>query len=71
MQLLTCKKIKEYELEKLKKITIDKDLKLVIIKIGDFPENVVYLNSKKKLAELLDIEIIEYSYSEITLNPYL
>lgn len=66
MQLLTCKKIKEYELEKLKKITIDKDLKLVIIKIGDFPENVVYLNSKKKLAELLDIEIIEYSHSEIT-----
>lgn len=66
MQLLTCKKIKEFELENLQKSIIDKDIKLVIIEIGNFPKNIVYLNSKKKLAKLLNIEIIEYNYSETT-----
>ena len=50
MQLLECKKIKEIELSNLKKLIPNKNIKLVIIQIGDYPENKIYLNSKKKLA---------------------
>lgn len=66
MQLLECKKIKEIELLNLKKLIPDKNIKLVIIQIGDYPENEIYLNSKKKLAALLNVEIIEYKYEEST-----
>ena len=66
MQLLECKKIKEIELSNLKKLIPNKNIKLVIIQIGDYPENKIYLNSKKKLATLLNVEIIEYKYEEST-----
>ena len=61
MQILECKSIRGMMIDKLK-TEIDRRLALAIIQIGDFPENTVYLKSKKKLALELDIEIIEIKY---------
>jgi len=63
MKILECKYIKEQEIIKLKQTIKDK-LTLVIIQIGDFKENEIYLKNKKRIATELGIELIELKYTE-------
>lgn len=63
MQILECKYIKEKEILKLKEL-VKQNLTLAVIQIGNFKENDLYLRSKKRLAQELGIEIIEFLYQE-------
>lgn len=63
MQILECKGIREKEIELLKQ-NINEKLTLVIIQIGNFKENNLYLRNKKKLSNELGIELIELTYQE-------
>lgn len=63
MQILECRSIRKKEILKLKS-AVSKSVTLVVIQIGAFKENDVYLESKKKLALELGIELIEYRYDE-------
>lgn len=58
MNILECKSIKEKEIIKLKQ-EIKEKLTLVVIQIGDFEENELYLKNKKKIAVELGVELIE------------
>ena len=49
MQMLECRNIRIKKIEELKNNQIG-DITLAVIQIGDFIENQIYLNSKKKLA---------------------
>ena len=62
MQILECKSIREQEIIKLKQNLTEK-ITLVVIQIGEFKENDLYLKNKKKLALELDIELIEIKYN--------
>lgn len=63
MEVLDCRKIKENELLKLKNYISDK-YTLVIIQIGKFIENEIYLKSKRKLLNELNINLIEINYDD-------
>lgn len=63
MKILECKCIKEKELLILKE-KIKKKMTLAVIQIGNFEENKIYLRSKKKLANDLNIELIEIIFDE-------
>ena len=62
MKILECRSIKEKEKLKLKQ-KIKNKLTLAVIQIGDFKENTIYFNSKKKLAMELGIELVEIRFS--------
>lgn len=63
MRLLECRSIREKELIKLKD-SINTKLTLVVIQIGEYKENEIYLKSKRKLAYELEIKVIELKYNE-------
>lgn len=63
MKVLECKSIKEKEIIKLKQ-TIKEKLTLVVIQIGEFKENDIYLKNKRKLALELGVDLIEIKYQE-------
>ena len=63
MKILECKSIKEKEINLLKQ-NIKEKLNLVVIQIGEFKENSIYLKSKKELALELGIELVEIKYNE-------
>lgn len=68
MQLIDGKIVKQHLLTKIKeKInSIEKQLKISIIKVGEFPENELYLRQKRKMALELGIVLEEISFSSDT-----
>lgn len=63
MRVLECKSIRQELLVNLKE-KIDSKLTLVVIQIGDFKENEIYLRNKKNLALELGVELVEIKYDE-------
>lgn len=60
--LLECRKMKEKMLQELK-IKIKGNLTIAIIQIGNFDSNEVYLRSKRKIASILNVNILEFKYN--------
>lgn len=63
MQMLECRNIRIKKIEELKNNQIG-DITLAVIQIGDFIENQIYLNSKKKLASKLGVKVIDLKYDK-------
>ena len=63
MKILECSSIRDQELIKLKQ-NIKENLTLAIIQIGHFEENDLYLRSKRKLAQELNINLLEIVFDE-------